>query len=127
MKHCIIHPSEYYEATCPSCDRERASGSLHADGSAALRDIAIERTKQETKWGQQDHSPERWMVVLGEEYGESCEAVLKMDWNNYRHELVQVAAVAIAAIEAADRALGVPPNDRTERRGPATLEPPKTL
>ncbi len=35
MKHCIIHPSEYYEATCPSCDRERASSSLQQDGSAA--------------------------------------------------------------------------------------------
>jgi hypothetical protein len=33
MKHCIIHPSEYYEATCPSCDRERASSSLQPAGS----------------------------------------------------------------------------------------------
>jgi hypothetical protein len=32
MKHCIIHPSEYYEATCPSCDQERASSSLQQDG-----------------------------------------------------------------------------------------------
>lgn len=34
MKHCIIHPSEYYADTCPSCDRERASSSLQQDGSA---------------------------------------------------------------------------------------------
>ncbi len=34
MKHCFFHRDEYYETTCPLCDREQASGSLKRDGSA---------------------------------------------------------------------------------------------
>ena len=65
--------------------------------------IRKERLRQFSKWGQQDHDEDRWMVILMEEVGECCKAIQEEDPANYREELVQVAAVAVAAIEAFDR------------------------
>lgn len=60
--------------------------------------IAKERERQAELWGPQTHIPDRWLTILGEEYGEACEGLLKEDEANYRDELIQVAAVAVAAI-----------------------------
>jgi len=68
-------------------------------------EVVNERERQEAKWGQQDHHPACWLVILTEETGEACKAVLERDLLQYRAELVQVAAVAVAGIEALDRAL----------------------
>ena len=65
-------------------------------------EVIGERQSQDNKWGIQNHKPERWMVILGEEFGEACEAILEMN-PKYRDELIQVAAVAIAAVESFDR------------------------
>lgn len=62
-----------------------------------------ERDRQEALWGQQDHTPEFWLSILGEEFGEVCTAVCEHDMENYRVELVQVAAVAVSMIESFDR------------------------
>jgi hypothetical protein len=67
-------------------------------------DVAKERTSQDRKWGVQNHTPERWLVILGEEYGEACKEALEGNLDAYRHELVQTAAVAMAAIDSLDRA-----------------------
>ena len=70
-----------------------------------LLDIVAERKEQDKLWGPQDHKPFKWLAILGEEYGEACEAALEA--NNiryrYREELIQVAAVAVAAVESIDR------------------------
>ena len=71
--------------------------------SAVLKDVLSERYKQDAKWGQQDHDEDRWMVILMEEVGEVARAIFDENPANYREELVQVAAVAVAAIEAFDR------------------------
>ena len=70
-----------------------------------LQDIHKERDRQDRKWGEQNHHPFVWLAILGEEYGESCKAALEfpVDYSNYRKELIEVAAVAIAAIESLDR------------------------
>lgn len=68
-----------------------------------LHDVAKERKRQLGKWGVQDHERPFWMVILGEEYGEVCRAVFEGENSNYREELIQVAAVAVAAVEAYDR------------------------
>ncbi len=62
-----------------------------------------ERVNQTIKWGIQNHIPLKWMAILGEEVGEANQAVLENELNNYRNELIQVADVAIAAIESLDR------------------------
>ena len=73
-----------------------------------MAEIETERTRQDSKWGEQNHDPFLYLTILGEEYGEACEAALDArfghrEQNPLRQELVQVAAVAIAAIECLDR------------------------
>ncbi len=70
---------------------------------ASLEDIKQERERQDRLWGIQNHHPERWLTILGEEYGEACKAVLECSLLQYRDELVRCAAVAITAIECLDR------------------------
>jgi len=43
-----------------------------------------------------------WLAVLVEEVGEVGQAILRGERKNYREELVQVAAVALAAIQDYD-------------------------
>ncbi len=78
-----------------------------------LAAVAAERTRQDEKWGEQNHLPPMWMAILGEEFGETCQEALRFSFGpstsrekvlrNYREELIQVAAVAVAAVECLDR------------------------
>ena len=69
-----------------------------------LQEIVTERNLQDDKWGENRNLyPERWLAILGEEVGECCKASLEEDPYGLRGELLQVAAVAIAAIENYDR------------------------
>ncbi|QFP78422.1 hypothetical protein DAAJ005_14735 [Deinococcus sp. AJ005] len=83
-----------------------------------LAEILAERQRQDAKWGQQDHDPSTWLMVLAEEVGEANQAVFETLFPiydkraaqrgprtlaEYRQELIQVAAVAVAAIESLDR------------------------
>ncbi len=82
----------------------------------AIRLINQERSRQDTKWGEQNHPPYFWTGILGEEYGEYCEAVnetvfdngaeerKKGGYDNMMRELTHVAAVAVGAMEALMRA-----------------------
>jgi hypothetical protein len=77
---------------------------------AILRQVAEERIRQDAKWGVlRSHHPFTWLVILGEEVGEANKAALELNYGgsatpaDYRSELVQVAAVAVAAIESLDR------------------------
>ena len=81
----------------------------------AIRCVTDERGNQLQKWGVQNHSPLEWMAILVEEVGEAQKEALEHHWagTHYpvdefrlvrlRAELVQVAAVAVAAIESLDR------------------------
>ena len=55
--------------------------------------IQIERNAQDEKWGNQNHSDEKWLVILLEELGEVSQAVLENDDSALLEETVQVAAV----------------------------------
>ena len=73
-----------------------------------IEEITEERFKQDEKWGEQNHSPADWLMILGEEVGEVNRAALEAKFadktlTNYREELIQVAAVVIAMIECFDR------------------------
>ncbi len=79
----------------------------------ALELVAAERQRQNDKWGDQsgNHMFE-WMSILGEEYGELCEAVnetcfktahVKPERGGFeaiKREAIQVAAVATTIVEA---------------------------
>lgn len=72
-----------------------------------LQEIRDERARQDAKWGSQRQlSPYTWMTILMEEVGESAQAALEKD-PNYEVELVQVAAVAVAALESYRDQLGI--------------------
>lgn len=78
----------------------------------AIALVKAERRRQDSLWG--DHSenhPFEWLSILGEEYGELCEAVNETYFQNPTHperggyekiirEATHVAAVAVALIES---------------------------
>lgn len=83
---------------------------------AIIIDIESERSRQSAKFGEQRaYNLNRWLTILGEEYGEACEALNDADLHRDQHrytkfehkaalrtELIQVAAVAVAIIEQLD-------------------------
>lgn len=77
---------------------------------AILADVSAERERQDAKWGSSHYSPLEWFAVAGEEYGEVAEYVTKgfvppesnFDAAGYRNELIQLAAVCVAAVEDLD-------------------------
>lgn len=74
-----------------------------------LNRVSKERLRQEAKWGMQNHSPEKWLRILLEEAGEAAkeaqniEEMKELSKQFYIEEMVQVAAVAVAAIESFER------------------------
>lgn len=73
-----------------------------------IKAVKDERKRQIDKWGSQRDRPLfYWMSVLGEEYGEVCQAALQSDgrWEtgatneDVKEELVQVMAVCAAILE----------------------------
>ncbi len=86
--------------------------------SQILAEIQAERNKQDEKWGIQNHSPIEWCAILGEEVGEANKHALqahfstdesyrKAQWEAYRKELIQIAAVAVAMAESLERNEGI--------------------
>jgi hypothetical protein len=91
--------------------------------SKVLLEVADERTKQNNKWGEQNHNLTTWIAILGEEYGEAAKEAVDYCCDNppskaeeleatktimlnrllrYRKELIQTAAVAVQMIESLD-------------------------
>ncbi len=79
-----------------------------------IDEVKVELGRQVEKWGIQNHNLPIWLMILGEEVGEANEAALEAgcpngkpipgDWiRKYRKELIQVAAVAISAVDSLDR------------------------
>ena len=76
----------------------------------AMRDVLLERRRQDAKWGEQNHDPFLYGAILVEEIGEFMQAALqtrvggeKGGVENIRREAVQMAAVALAIVECLDR------------------------
>lgn len=80
-----------------------------------INDVIRERKRQDDKWGEQNHDPIVWQGILGEEFGELCQAINETHFDNgpeerkkggyvnMRTEAIQVAAVAVSFIEYLDR------------------------
>lgn len=86
----------------------KISCSFVGEAKGVIDEVIEERKRQDKKWGIQNHDPDKWLMILGEEVGESNKAALEAYFNelpldDYREELIQVAAVAIAAVESHDR------------------------
>ncbi|MFG0319751.1 MAG: hypothetical protein ACF8XB_20945 [Planctomycetota bacterium JB042] len=93
------------------------SNPIFYRNEAALRDVLEERENQDRRWGEQNHDFGVFLAILQEEVGEASVEFLelrrheregleehaKVDRTRMREELVQVAAVALAMVEAFDR------------------------
>ena len=55
--------------------------------------IQIERNAQDEKWGEQNHSDEKWMNIIVEKLGEAAKAVNEHNEAGILEETVQVAAL----------------------------------
>jgi len=84
----------------------------HYDQTMILNEVFAEREKQDERWGEQNHEPIEWLGILGEEVGEVNKACIETyfhyegsdsDYSEYRKELIQTAAVAVAMVECLDR------------------------
>lgn len=92
-----------------------ATRCLVIDPHPQLLDIVKEYSRQEQKWGVQDHTPPHWIAIMTEELGEAAKASVnaclggddsrtKEEWlADYRTELVQLGALAVQAIACIDR------------------------
>ncbi|MCB7129936.1 MAG: hypothetical protein J3T61_10415 [Candidatus Brocadiales bacterium] len=82
-----------------------------------LNKIVDERARQDAKWGVQNHTDAYWMTILVEELGEAAAEITTtpgFSERRLKHKLVQVAAVAVAWIEAFDRRTTAGGDQRTE-------------
>lgn len=71
-----------------------------------LQDVALERLRQNAKWGEQRHDYGTWLQILIEEIGEIAQAMQtnkgwgkESDANNLYIELIQASAVLVAIAE----------------------------
>src|SRR5690242_8845044 len=68
-----------------------------------IKDILNEVARQDVKWGKNRIlKKDLWLVVMGEEYGEVAEAILNNDNDNYREELIQLAALCLQSVQSFD-------------------------
>lgn len=110
---------------CTIAGRQQAASTLRFQ--RIIRDVLAERRRQDAKFGEQNHPPQDWLAILAEEVGEFSRAHMDLYYTqplepgvsieernafqasidakrrHLREELVQVAAVAIAMLECADR------------------------
>lgn len=90
-----------------------------AEETQVYAEVWSERQRQNAKWGNDSivhRTAEAGFCVLGEEVGEVAKAINERDRNQVRAELIQVAAVAVAMVEALDAGadLVAPKNESTK-------------
>lgn len=82
------------------------------DALSPIAWVQEERRRQTAARGEQDHNPFKWFSILGEEFGEVAHALEDGHEGRQAHEehrsqleyeLIQVAAVAVAWVEAIRR------------------------
>lgn len=80
---------------------------------AVLYDIVKERERQDEKWGEQNHAAPVWATIIGEEYGEMCQAINEFMFNptpeneqRIHEEAIQTAASCVAMCECIIRKNG---------------------
>lgn len=132
--HCREYPDEDYVAAkdfksafrilrcreCPAWKPSTCTGPVKGKDLPApeiqrvvVDEILAERERQDGLYGEQNHEPFTWLGILGEEFGELCEAVSETSLpgrhpdrggvKNMRREAIHVAAVAVSFVEYLER------------------------
>lgn len=73
----------------------------------AIQDVRAERRHQDQKWGHtfdDKNTPNDWVAYITQYAGQAAQ--LKFDPTGFRSQMIKVAALAVAAVEACDRAGG---------------------
>ena len=113
-KHIMMSLSIEPCVLCTGADRWESDGTEPVDLGArteALSLVTKERNRQDIIWGEQNHAQQAWVGILGEEYGEYCQAVNETylanatkkhegGIENIMTELTHIAAVAVSAMES---------------------------
>ncbi len=80
-----------------------------------IEKVLEERTRQDEKWGKQDHAAPTWGMIIGEEYGEMCKAINEYGFNPTRRtedeiytEAIQTMASCMAMLECIERRRKIP-------------------
>lgn len=81
-----------------------ALGGWEFEFNSLWDELLLERLRQDHKFGERDQHAMMWAVILGEEVGEVNKEICEsgFEWtpnDNYRNELIEVAAVSLAAIQ----------------------------
>ena len=88
--------------------------------NTVIERVQRERSRQDKKWGEQNHNVVEWIAILMEEIGEASKEAVDFHFgykpktgltdvvqsiriNNLKKELIQSAAVAIAIVESIER------------------------
>ena len=82
-----------------------------------IYEINNEMERQDEKWGQQEHSDEYWLAILGEEFGEVSKAIVEGKAQEIKKELLHVSAVAIQWLDCIAR------NAAEESEGKCQVKP----
>ena len=64
---------------------------------ALFAEVRAEMMRSREKFGDQRHKPLRWNAIIGEEKGEAEKALVEYDQDQYRRELIHVAATSLSA------------------------------
>jgi len=68
-----------------------------------LGDVRQERYRELGIWGDQEHELFKWIAIALEELGEASKAALENDTIACGRELIETAAVCVAAVEDIQR------------------------
>ena len=112
----VATPFPVMVVSSEECSASHASGRDTIDITTdVLLDVRSRRQEQDLKWGEnQCHDPIEWMGIITEEVGDMAKAAMRLHFNiknpdayQYRDELLDVAASAVAAVENMDREGGI--------------------
>ena len=91
-------------------DLERVDHLVRANSSeqtVALAQVVEERVRQDRQWGGPDHDDDHkrkdWLGFIREHADRATKALQGKDLDEYRKQLVEIAALAVAGIESSDR------------------------
>lgn len=75
-----------------------------------IEKVLEERERQDAKWGEQNHAAPVWGMIIGEEYGEMCQAINEFGFNptpeaeeQIYTEAIHTMASCMAMIECIER------------------------
>ncbi len=88
--------------------------NIEPEKKKIIDDVLAERKRQDKKWGKQNHNAYVWASIIGEEYGEMCQAINEFGFNptpenarNIYTEAIQTIASCVAMLECMERARAI--------------------